>query len=78
MMITKLPENMIGSIMGTFYTIVQITIPLGSALFSTVANAMSLRFSWLSLLVFDVVTLLIWSAQIHLSSKNCRKSVEEV
>ncbi|MCW3778200.1 hypothetical protein OM945_04910 [Levilactobacillus namurensis] len=70
MMITKLPENMIGSIMGTFYTVVQVTIPLGSALFSTTANAISLRVSWLSLLFFEVVTLLLWSTQVHLSRKN--------
>lgn len=74
-MVTKLPENMIGSIMGSFYTIIQATIPLGSAIFSAVANVLSLNISWCSLLAFDMVTLFVWIAQVYGASKRAKSQL---
>jgi len=69
MMITTLPEETIGSIMSAFYTLVQVTIPVGSAVFAMIANGQSLKIAWVALLGFDVVTLLMWLIQIAKSRK---------
>ncbi|WP_125762422.1 MFS transporter [Levilactobacillus mulengensis] len=62
-MINDLPKESIGSIISAFYTVVQLTVPLGSLIFATLANALSLKFSWIGLLVFDGGTFLLWLVQ---------------
>jgi len=64
-MINELPEQSIGSIISAFYTVVQLTVPLGSLIFATVANTLSLKVAWSSLLAFDGVTLIMWLVQRH-------------
>lgn len=62
-MINTLPKEAIGSIISAFYTVVQITVPLGSVIFAALANGLSLPVAWVSLLAFDVVTLGLWAMQ---------------
>jgi predicted MFS family arabinose efflux permease len=59
-MINELPKESIGSIISAFYTVVQLTVPLGSMIFATMANTLSLQVSWISLFLFNLVTLLLW------------------
>ncbi|MFC6261448.1 MFS transporter [Levilactobacillus fujinensis] len=62
-MINELPKKSIGAIISAFYTVVQLTIPLGSLIFATLANALSLNIFWVGLLLFDGVTFIIWLVQ---------------
>lgn len=64
-MINDLPKNSIGSIISAFYTVVQLTVPLGSFVFAILANTLSLEISWVGLLVFDAITLVLWLGQRH-------------
>ncbi|WP_158727530.1 MFS transporter [Levilactobacillus enshiensis] len=62
-MINDLPKQSIGSLISAFYTVVQLTVPLGALIFATLANVLSLKFSWIYLLLFDVISFLTWLAQ---------------
>ena len=64
-MINDLPKKSIGSIISAFYTVIQLTVPLGSFVFAILANTLSLEISWVGLLAFDAITLVLWLGQRH-------------
>lgn len=58
-MITQLPEKMVGSLMSAFFTIIQLTLPVGALLFTGMANLGSLPLAWWGLGSYAVVGLLV-------------------
>ncbi|MFJ5766654.1 MFS transporter [Lysinibacillus sp. NPDC093210] len=51
------PENSLSSVTSIFYSIIQITVPIGSAIFLLMANTVSVEFSWFILLIISFILL---------------------
>lgn len=51
------PENSLSSVTSIFYSIIQMTVPIGSALFLLIANTVSIEFSWFILLIISFILL---------------------
>ncbi|WP_342750656.1 MFS transporter [Bacillus fungorum] len=52
------PEQSISSVTSIFYTLVQLTLPLGSAIFLLIANMISIQISWIILFIVSLFTLI--------------------
>lgn len=59
-MITQIPSASVGSVLSVFFTVVQATIPVGTLVFSSLANIRSIRVAWTVLLGVDVLTAAWW------------------
>lgn len=51
------PENSLSSVTSIFYSIIQLTVPIGSALFLFIANTVSIELSWFILLIISFILL---------------------